>query len=127
MNDVKKRSEYISDFLDFLSQAKSDYAIAIDGIKTEEKRQEDLLHEIEFCGNAKERSKKATRLNTCRKDRRYYKDIHEETAIIQEYLNDPVNKKAIDKLREVLGSVRKSERYHADRVYRPRLKEVAVK
>lgn len=118
-----KRSEYISQFLNFIEQAKTDYQTSLEGIKLEEKRQEDLLHEIEFCRNAKERSKLATRLHKCREERRKFKDIHGETSRVVTFVNDPANKKTFDKLTQVLGSVRKEESYQENRVYRPRVKE----
>ena len=119
-----KRSEYISQFLNFIAEAKREYASAVEGIRTEEKRQEDLLHEIEFCKVAKERNKLTTKLHKCREQRRKYKDIKEELEPIVEFANEPANKKVIDKLSsQLLGQVRKAENYHENRVYKRRLKE----
>jgi len=119
-----KRSEYISHFLNFISEARKEYAVAVEGIRTEEKRQEDLLHEIEFSKVANERNKLTTKLHKCREKRRKYKDIKEELEPIVEFANDPANKKVIDKLSsQLLGQVRKVENYHENRVYKRRLKE----
>lgn len=119
-----KRSEHISQFLKFIADAKSEHGAAVQGILKEEKRQEDLLHEIEFCKDAKERNKLSTKLHKCRLERRRYKDLKEETEPIVDFVNEPINKKTIDKLSsQLLGQVRKTENYHSNRVYKPRLKE----
>lgn len=119
-----KRSEYISTFLKFISESRSAYNEAVERIRTEEKRQEDLLHEIEFCKVAQERNKLTTRLHKCREQRRIYKDVREELEPIISFLDDPANKKVVDKLSsQLLGQVRKVEGYHTNRVYKPRLKE----
>jgi hypothetical protein len=38
-----------------------------------------------------------------------------------EFFEDPQNKKVLDKMKQVLGIVRKSEVYHKDRKYIPRV------
>ncbi len=120
-----KRSEYISNFLNFIADAKREYASAVEGIRIEEKRQTDLVHDIEFCKIAKERNKMTTQLHKCRNTRRKFKDIKEELEPIVDFANEPANKKVIDKLSsQLLGQVRKAENYHENRVYKPRLREV---
>lgn len=119
-----KRSEYISNFLNFIAEAKREYASAVEGIRIEEKRRTDLEHDIEFCEIAKERNKMATQLHKCQKARRKFKDIKEELEPIVDFANEPANKKVIDKLSsQLLGQVRKAENYHENRVYKRRLKE----
>ena len=121
---MKKRSQYIAEFLNFIEQTKLEYQNAKEALENEQKRQEDLLHDIEFCMDAKERSKLATRLHKCRLERRRLKDIQEETSIIYDFVTDPANKKVLDKMAsQLLGSLRKSESYHENRIYRRRLKE----
>lgn len=121
---MKKRSQYIADFLNFIEQAKLDYLHSAEALETEQKRQEDLLHDIEFCMDSRERSKLATQLHRCRLERRRLKDIQEETSIIYNFVTEPANKKVLDKIAsQLLGSLRKSESYHENRFYRRRLKE----
>lgn len=120
---MKKRSQYIAEFLNFIEQTKLEYQNAKEALENEQKRQEDLLHDIEFCMDAKERSKLATRLHKCRLERRRLKDIQEETSIIYDFVTDPANKKVLDKMAsQLLGSLRKSEGYHENRIYKRRLK-----
>ena len=90
-------------------------------IETENKRTQDLLHAIEFEPHAEARSKTATKLKASRKTRRESKDIAEELEPIIDYLSVPANRKAMDQLSQVLGRVRKAEKYHTNRRYFPRV------
>lgn len=122
MIDPKNPSEYITEFLNFLSSVESSYKFCLDEMKRQEQLTQDYLHSLEL-DNLKyeERSKVATKLATNRKDRRYFKDRVEEYEPLVEFLKNPQNKKAIDELKQVLGKVRKQESYHKDRVYIPRV------
>ena len=83
---------------------------------------QDYLHSLELDDlKCDERSKIATKLMINRKDRRYYKDRVEEFEPIVQFFDDPQNKKVLDKLKQVLGQVRKAENYHKDRIYIPRV------
>lgn len=53
--------------------------------------------------------------------RRYFKDRIEEYQPLIDFASDPQNKKIIDKLTQVLGEMRKQERYHNNRTYYPRI------
>lgn len=117
-----KRSEYISQFLNFIEQCKIDSHDAIEGMKREDLLQEDLVHDIENCGNANERSKLATQLHKCRERRRIYKNNQEQTSWIVNFISAPENKKTFDRMTQVLGNVRRSEERHENWVYKPRLK-----
>lgn len=118
-----KRSEHIKQFLDFIDQCKIDYHESIEGMKLEEKRQEDLLHEFENCKSAKERNKLGTQLHKCRERRRKFKDIHEEVSWIVPLASAPENKKTFDKLLSALGNVKRTEERHENWVYIPRIKK----
>ena len=116
------KSEIISDFLNLMLNAPFTYCAAYKAVNDEDKLAGDLLHEIELDGTTcAKRSKTATALRTNRLDRRYYKDIVEEYEPLNDYLKDPNIDKAIRKLSQVLGDVRKAEKYHADRKYKPRV------
>lgn len=80
------------------------------------------MHQLEL-DNLKcaERSKVATQLAICRKDRRYYKDKVTELQKLVDFLKEPENKKVIEKLKKVLGEVKKEERAHENRFYVPRV------
>ena len=118
----KKPSEYLTEFLTFVSDAQSQYRFCSEEVSNQDKLTQDYLHSLEL-DNLKcdERSKVATKLAINRKDRRYYKDRVEELEPIVRFFEDPQNKKMLDKLREVLGQTRKQEGYHKYRVYVPKV------
>lgn len=118
----KKPSEYISEFLKFVSDAQSHYRFCVEEANNQEKLTQDYLHSLELDGlKCDERSKIATKLMVNRKDRRYYKDRLEELEPIVQFFEDQQNKKMMDKLRQILGATRKAEGYHKDRKYIPRV------
>lgn len=118
----KRSSEYITEFLNFLSDVKSDYKFCYDEVNNQDKLTQDYLHSLELDElKCSERSKLATKLAANRKDRRYYKDRVEELEPIVQFFEEPQNKKVLDKFTEVLGKVRKAERYHEGRTYIPRV------
>ena len=116
-------SENLKAFLDFVDECQELNTLAKNSISTEEKRQQDLLHEIEFETNTRERNKLSTRLHKCRIERRKYKDIFEETDDIVQFFKEPQHKKTLDQMRQLLGRVRKVEKYHENRIYIPRVKD----
>ena len=75
----KKSSEYISEFLNFITEVQSPYRFCSEEVNNQDKLTQDYLHSLEL-GELKcdERSKIATKLAINRKDRRYYKDRVEE-------------------------------------------------
>lgn len=116
-------SEKIKSFLDFVDECKELNSIAKDAISREEKQQQDLLHEIEFETNGRKRSPIDTRLHRCRVERRKNKDIFEVTEEVVKFFREPQHKKTLDQMRQLLGNVRKVEKYHDSRIYIPRIKE----
>lgn len=116
-------SDQIKQFLDFVEQSRKAYAASVDSMKLEEKKLQDFLHDIEFESSSKERSKICTRLHISRKKRREYKDCVEELEEIVKFFQDPQHKKTLDQMTQLLGRVRKVEKYHKDRTYYHRVKE----
>ena len=91
-------------------------------METENKLSQDYLHKLELeTTKAPERNKIATRLATCLKDRRYYKDHVEELEPMFELISDPKMKPFLDQLKQVLGKVRKQEKYHESRKYKQKV------
>lgn len=120
----KKGSETVKEFLDYLCDTDKQWAYAYGKVGEEDKRASDLLHKLELEDlKAPERNKIATQLQINRKDRRYYKDIVEGGQPIIDFINDPQHKKTIDKLKQVLGELRKVEGYHSNRTYIPRIEK----
>ncbi|MBR6849648.1 MAG: hypothetical protein IKM88_05380 [Lachnospiraceae bacterium] len=120
---MAKTSDSIKQFLDFIRECEPRYLMALEIVKTEEKRTQDFLHAIEFEPHAEERSKIATKMRASRIERRENKDIVEELEPIIEFMADRTNKKVIDQLSQLLGRVRKVEKYHENRSYYPRIEK----
>lgn len=116
-------SERLMEILRFAKECQRINEIAREGISEESKREQDLLHAIEFEPKAKERSKICTQLHLCRKERRRYKDMFEITDPVVRFLAKKEVKRVFDEIPSVIGSVKKVEKYHAERVYNPRIKE----
>ncbi len=119
----KKVSEQIKSFLDFIDECRELNSMAYDGVGEEDKRHQDLMHEIEFEDDPDKIAEIGMRIHQNRVQRRVYKDIYAVTAPVIEFARDPQNKKALDSARQLLGKVRKVEKYHETRVYIPRIKE----
>lgn len=119
---INKPSEQITNFLNFITAAQSHYKFCEDEQKNQEALTQDYLHSLELDElSCSERSKLATKLKTNRKDRRYYKDRVEELEPVVQWASDPVNTKAVNQLKQILGQVRKQENYHKDRTYTPKI------
>lgn len=114
-------SEQLKQFLDFIDESRRIFSMAQDAVQVEERRQIDLLHEIEFAPNAKERNRVATKLHRCRENRRNYKDMVKRYEMIVNFFNDGQNQKVINQLRQLLGRQRKEEEYlDGERIYKKR-------
>ena len=114
----------IQEFLNAIRDFKNKYQIAYDAVGIEDKRLQDLLHELEFTENSNSKNKVATKLKNSRKVRRTNKD----TVLLLEnlvlFFEDPQNKKVLDQLTQLLGKQRKVEEkiILSDRKYYPRVK-----
>lgn len=118
-----KTSEEIKHFLDFTRDCETRYKLALEAMETENKRTQDFLHAIEFEPHSEERSKIATKMRASRITRRENKDIVEELEPMIDFLSSPANKKAVDLLSQILGRIRKVEKYHENRSYHPRVEK----
>ena len=82
----KRPSEYISEFLNFITAAQSHYRFCSDEVNNQDKLTQDYLHSLELDDlKCDERSKLATKLMINRKDRRYYCDRVEELEPIVQF------------------------------------------
>lgn len=67
---VKEPSEALSEFLSYIDRIRYDYKAAHDAVKKEEKRLQDLLHELEFAEGENEKRRAGTKLQQSRRNRR---------------------------------------------------------
>lgn len=131
-----KVSKNIENFLNFYDAVKREYDTAFEMVNQCDKLTQDLLHRLELESlSTGEKNKIATQLKYCRKDRRYWKDIVEETESFVNMFNQneaslsdgkkkaevEANRRFINMLRETLGKTRRQEGYHANRSYKPRI------
>lgn len=117
-----KNSEIIDAFLTLFREAENHFTFAEELLEQTNKKTQDILHYLELENpNYKESAKKATELKRVRKQRRQYKDEVEELIDIVSFAKD--NKKFIRDLEQLLGKIRKVEKYHSERHYMPKCKE----
>ena len=117
---MRKKSEIIKEFLDMVAESSHQLEWASEERSKQEKLTQDLLHKLEL-GGYKDRNRVATQLAHCRQERRYYKDIEEECEIVAEWAASTAGALSINLLRKSLGDMRKVEKYHAKRSYKPRV------
>lgn len=120
----RNHSETIADFIKYIDEAKVAFDIAQKGLHEQEAIECDILHKMELGCTYEERCRLATKLTACLKERRYYKDIIDQTQPVMEWLNDGRNAAAFNQIKQMLGKVRKSEKYMETRTYRPRTDKV---
>lgn len=116
----RKKSETLAEFLNMIAESKEAHTVAYAQVGIQDKLTQDLLHELEL-GKYETRRKTSTALANCRKERRYYKDVVEETELLCDWAKE--FQPALRKLQEVLGKMRKVEKYHENRAYVPRVKK----
>lgn len=123
MTKQRSPAEEIEAFLNFVDRCSREYTYAQDMMKEEDKRLQDLLHEMEFAADRAERNRVATRLQASRRERRANKDIMQRDELLVEFFKDQQNRKTLNMLRQLLGRQRKVEEYlQSERVYKPRVK-----
>ena len=111
-----KRSEKISDFLNFISQSKSDYDYYLGALSMTEPKILDLLHEIELVPhNAIDMVRVYKKIREVRQERRQAKDAIKELTPIITWIEE--NKREIETLKRTLGDVRKIEKMEENRTY----------
>lgn len=115
-----KLSEQISDFVKLLNSAKPSFDYFYSKMTDTEKMTQDILHKFELEDlKYDERAKLATILQRTRRERRAYKDCVEELEAVRNFADK--NKQFINQLTQLIGTLRKVEKYHESRRYFPRI------
>ncbi len=113
---MEAKSEAISDFLNFLREAKEQLHIAEENEKHANDETQDILHRLELYDDPYDRSAHlAGMLRFIRRKRRNAKDEIETASKIVDWSTE--NAKAVNSLKELLGEVRKCEQRHRQRLY----------
>lgn len=115
-------SESIANWCNFVTEAANELRSAKDEMDRLEALTQDYLHALELGDlNYKERAKIATKLAVTRKERRVAKD---EVEVLEQFVifcEEKDNRAYMNKLREILGKMRTSERKQKNRMYTPRV------
>lgn len=120
----KEPSEVLSEFLKYIEHCRIQYKAACDAVKTEDKRLQDLLHELEFAEDKAARNRVATKFQRSRRERRRQKDEMMRLELIANFFDEPTPKSALGKMQQLLGKQRKNEEFlNGERHYNPRVKE----
>ena len=118
----KEVSDVLQEFLNYIDQCRNSYQLAQGAVELEDKRLQDLLHELEFAENVNEKRRSGTKLQQSRRERRRQKDEVKRLRLLIEFFNDPANKSTLNKMRQLLGRQRKEEEFlNGDRIYKPRV------
>ena len=122
-NKQKTPAEQLSEFLNFVEQSYTDYQIASEALKEEDRRLQDLLHEMEFAADKAERNRAATRLQTSRRERRKNKDTVKLNEQVVRFFEEKPHRDTLNKMKQLLGRQRKEEEYlFGERVYKQKAK-----
>lgn len=120
----KEPSEVLSEFLAYIDRVRYDYKAAHDAVKKEEKRLQDLLHDIEFAEGENEKRRAGTRLQQSRRSRRRKKDEMMRLELVVQFFDEPTQKSTINKMRQFLGKQRKQEEFlNGERHYNKRVQD----
>ena len=120
----KDPSEVLSEFLNYIDRIRYDYKAAHDAVKKEEKRLQDLLHDIEFAEGENEKRRAGTRLQQSRRNRRRKKDEMMRLELVVQFFDEPTQKSSINKMRQLLGKQRKQEEFlDGERHYNKRVQD----
>lgn len=119
----KTPAENLEDFLKFVDQCYQEYKSAQEAVSREDKRLQDLLHELEFAQDKGERNRVATKFQRSRRERRKHKDSIKRNELVVKFFEERPHRDTLNKLRQLLGHQRKEEEYlSGERMYKPRVK-----
>lgn len=120
---IRTPAQQLEMFLNFIDQCCADCRYAYEAVNEEDKRLQDLLHEMEFAPDKAERNRVATKLQHSRKERRRNKDIVKLNELVVKFFEEKGHRDTLNKMRQLLGRQRKEEEYlFGERVYKPRVK-----
>ncbi len=123
MQNKRTPAEQLSEFLNFVEQSYTDYQIASEALKEEDRRLQDLLHEMEFAADKAERNRVATRLQKSRRERRKNKDTVKLNEQVVRFFEEKPHRDSLNKMKQLLGKQRKEEEYlFGERVYKQKAK-----
>lgn len=124
MGKESSPAKVLEEFLNAVAASKQEYQYAYDAVNEEDRRLQDLLHEMEFAQNKAERNRSATKLQQSRRRRREYKDMVKKNEKLVKFFEEQKNRETLNRMRQLLGQQRKEEEYLAsERTYKPRMSQ----
>lgn len=122
MGKKKSPAEELAEFLNYIDAVVHEYRYAYDIVNEEDRRLQDLLHEMEFAEDRTERNRVAARLQRSRRLRRKNKDIVKLNERLVKFFEDQKNRETLNRMRQLLGQQRKEEEFlESKRIYKPRV------
>lgn len=122
MGKQKNPAEELERFLNYIDACRQEYKYAYDMVGEEDKRLQDLLHEMEFAATSKERSRVATKLSRSRKLRREQKDIMKRNEQVVEFFREQPARAILKRMNQLVGRQKTEEQYlDGKRTYKPRV------
>lgn len=113
----------IQDFANLLETSYKEYKIYSQQVSDMDKATQDVLHQLEL-GEKISISKWSKELVNVRKRRRYAKDMSVKLEpLYQYYVN---NQKEINKLKMIVGELRKIDKHQKNRIYKPRVIQIEI-
>lgn len=124
MGKESSPAKVLEEFLNAVAASKQEYQYAYDAVNEEDRRLQDLLHEVEFAPNKAERNRSATKLQQSRRRRREYKDMVKKNEKLVKFFEEQKNREILNRMCQLLGQQRKEEEYLAsERTYKPRMSQ----
>ena len=124
MGKESSPAKALEEFLKAVAASKQEYQYAYDAVNEEDRRLQDLLHEMEFAPNKAERNRSATKLQQSRRRRRDYKDMVKKNEKLVKFFEEQKNREILNRMCQLLGQQRKEEEYLAsERTYKPRMSQ----
>ncbi len=124
MGKESSPAKVLEEFLNAVAASKQEYQYAYDAVNEEDRRLQDLLHEMEFAQNKAERNRSATKLQQSRRRRRECKDIVKKNEKLVKFFEEQKNREILNRMCQLLGQQRKEEEYLAsERTYKPRMSQ----
>ena len=123
---AKETSEYLSDFLNFVRETITSYPYIQEEMTRQVKIEEDCHHIRELYKlSDKQRRKLDKTEKQCLADRRACKNVLEKTQPIVDFFSEETSVAFIKRLEQILGDVRRVEKYHRTRAYTPKVLNIA--
>ncbi len=118
---IRTPAESLEEFLNVVDHCYQEYQMAQEAVSREDKRLQDLLHELEFAKEKGERNRVATKFQSSRRERRKHKDIVKRNELVVKFFEEKPHRDTLNKLRQLLGRQRKEEEYlSSERIYKSR-------